>query len=164
MRLAIAAVLCLCVAQTAMAVETKVFEWRDADGVVSYSNLSPPPGTKGVVSREIDSTTLSPSQRVAVKAQLARIDAAEQAAADRYSKQIDAADLTIDAALRRLVSAESALRTGRVPLSDERIGTAGGHSRLRGDYFDRQKQLDSDVRDAQAAVDQAYRLRGSIEP
>jgi hypothetical protein len=117
-----------------------------------------------MTSHEIDTASLSPSQKIAVKAQLTRLDAAEQASADRYSKQIDAADAAIDVALRRLVQAETALRTGRVPRSDERIGTASGPSRLRGDYFDGQKQLDADVRDAQAAVDRAYRFRDSIVP
>ena len=157
-------ILLLLLAQTATAAETRIFEWHEANGVVSYSNTQPPPGTKGVTSREIDTRTLTPAQRMAARTQLEHIDATEQAAANLSLKQIAAADLAIDAALKRLSDAERNLRTGRVPLGSDRIGIADGHSRLRVVYFERQTQLESQVQAAHAAVEAAYRLRDSIAP
>ena len=156
--------LCLWAGQAVMADQTKVFEWRDASGHVSYSNVAPPPGTKGVTSREIETRSFTPAQRIAIEAQLARVDAAGLAASKRFRDGVDAADLAIDAALRRLTRAEDALRAGRQPRAGDRIGTAGGYSRLRVGYLDRQQQLEDAVQAAQAGVDEAYRLRSTIVP
>jgi hypothetical protein len=82
--LALIATFASCVGQTAMAGETKVFEWRDAKGVTSYSQNPPPPGTRGVTSHEVDTKTFTPAQRAAVRAHLAHIDTAERADS-RYS-------------------------------------------------------------------------------
>ena len=55
----------------ALADETTVFEWREANGVTSYSQRPPPPGTRGVTSKSIDTQSFTPSQRAAVLAELA---------------------------------------------------------------------------------------------
>jgi hypothetical protein len=157
-------ILLLLLAQTATAAETRIFEWHESNGVVSYSDTPPPPGTKGVTSREIDSRTLTPAQRMAAITQLEHIDATEQAAANLSLKELAAADLAINSALKRLSDAERNLRAGRIPLGSDRIGTTDGHSRLRVAYFERLAQLDSQVHAAHAAVEAAYRLRDSIAP
>jgi hypothetical protein len=54
----IAAFICLLAGQAVMADQVKVFEWRDASGHVSYSNLAPPPGAKDVTAREIEAYRL----------------------------------------------------------------------------------------------------------
>ena len=50
-----------------------------------------------------------------------------------------------ETALRK---AEEALANGKEPLSDERVGTAGGGSRLNDNYWHRQKMLQKNVTDA----------------
>jgi hypothetical protein len=147
-----------------MADQTKVFEWRDAGGHVSYSDVAPSPEAKGVTSREIETRSFTPARRIAIAAQLARMDAAGQAASKRFRDRIDMADLAVDATLRRLTRAENALRAGRQPRAGDRVGMTDGDSRLRIEYFDRQQQLEGAVKSAQAGVDEAYRLRGAIVP
>lgn len=153
-----------CAVQTALADETKIFEWRDAKGVVSYSQNPPPPGTQGVTSREIETRIFTPAQRAAVKAHLAQIDAAAQADSALYRAQITAADQNVNRALRSLSRAESAASKGRLPHAGERVGNAGGGSRLRSEYFDRQKQLEDAIHDAKVKVDEAYSQRSQIIP
>lgn len=150
--------------QAAMADETKIFEWRDAKGVTSYSQNPPPQGIRGVTSLEVDTKNLTPAQRAGVKAHLAQIDAAEQADSARFRGQIASADQTVNRALRSLSQAERAARDGRTPHAGERVGNAGGGSRLRSEYFDRQKRLEDAIQDARVSVDEAYRLRGQILP
>ena len=157
--------LCLGVAPVALAVDTsRVYEWREANGAVSYSQLAPPAGTPGVRSREIDTRSFTAAQTAAVKAQLAGIDAAELADARRFRQQLSAADKAVAEAVRALDRAEHAFRQGRVPLADERVGNAGGGSRLRPTYFERQKRLELEVEQARARLNDAYGARDGIRP
>lgn len=128
--------LCLCFGQAAMADQTRVFEWHDAAGHLSYSNVAPSPGAEGVTSREVETRSFTPAQKVAIGAQLARMDATGLAESKRFQDRLPAADLAVDAALRRLTRAEDALRTERTPRAGDRTGTAAGDSRLRVEFFD----------------------------
>jgi len=148
--------------QAVLADRTKIFEWRDAAGHTSYSNLAPPPDAKGVTSREIETRSFTPAQRIAIEAHLAHLEAAAQADSKHLQDRVDAADLAVNAALRRLTRAEHALRAGRRPQSSDRIGTAGGYSRLRVEYLDRLQLLEHAVQAAQTGVDETYRLRSAI--
>jgi hypothetical protein len=53
--------------------------------------------------------------------------------------------------------AEEAKRNGEEPLAGERLGVAGGGSRLSEEYFQRQQQLEQDVVKARQALEQARR-------
>ncbi len=154
--------LCLCLGQAAMAEQTRVFEWRDAAGHLSYSTVAPSPGAGGVTSHEVETRSFTPAQQIAIGAQLARMDAAGLAESKRFQDRLHAADLAVDAALRQLTRAEDALRTGRTPRTGDRL--AAGNSRLRVEFFDRQQQLADAVQTAQAGVEEAYRLRGAVVP
>lgn len=153
-----------CAGHMAMADETKVFEWREANGVISYSQSPPPPGTPGVTSHEIDTKSFTPAQRAAARAQLARFGAAERADSARFRAQVAAADQAVNRAVRSLSAAENAARAGKTPQAGERVGNAGGGSRLRSEYFDRQKQLEDAIQEARSRVDEAYRMRSSVMP
>ncbi len=142
----------------------KVYEWRDAQGVMSYSQRPPPPGARDATRREIDIRSFTPAQQAAAKAYLSGLDAAELADAKRFRLRIDAADKAVDRALRALHSAERAFRRGRAPLPGERVGNAGGGSRLRSAYFARLKQSELDVERARARLSAAYRARSRIAP
>jgi hypothetical protein len=53
-----------------------------------------------------------------------------------------------------LRKAEEALANGKEPLPDERIGTAGGTSRLTDSYWARQSRLEQDVIKAREKLNQ----------
>lgn len=148
----------------AMAEETKIYKWRDANGRTSYSQNPPPKGTQGATSIVVETTTFTPAQRAAIKAHLAKIDAAQQAESVRFRSQIAAADESVSRALESLTYAERVAHDGRTPKAGDRIGNAGGGSRLRSEYFDRQKQLEDAIQEAKVRVDQAYRRRAQIMP
>jgi len=154
----------LCTANLAMAEEAKVFEWREANGVTSYSQNPPAPGTRGVTIHEIDIKTLTPAQRAAIRAHLENIDAAQQADSARYRAQLVAADQRVARALQSLSTAEHAVRSGRTPQAGERVGNAGGGSRLRSEYFDRQRKLEDNVQESRRKIEEAYRMRGAMTP
>jgi hypothetical protein len=61
----------------------------------------------------------------------------------------------ITAAEQALRNAEAARAAGKEPLASERIGTAGGGSRIADAYYERQKKLDADVDKARRELDQA---------
>jgi hypothetical protein len=66
--------------------------------------------------------------------------------------------------VRRLTDAERALSTGREPQPGERAGIAGGGSRLREEYFGRQRQLEVEVQAARTGLEAAYRARSELTP
>lgn len=151
------------VASVAVAGETKVYVWTAKDGVVTYSQDRPPVG-QPFTTREIATKSLTPAQRVAVKSQLVRSGAKQAADATRFQKQLAAADQRIVDDVRRLADTERALRDGREPLAGERVGNAGGGSRLRGEYFERQKQLEAQAQAARTKLEDAYRARSELTP
>jgi hypothetical protein len=53
-----------------------------------------------------------------------------------------------------LRNAEAARAAGKEPLASERLGTAGGGSRITDAYYERQKKLDADVEQARRELDQ----------
>jgi len=65
------------------------------------------------------------------------------------------ADDKVRAAQQALRDAEAARAAGKEPLASERIGTAGGASRLNDAYFDRQKKLEEAVEMARRNLEQA---------
>jgi hypothetical protein len=64
----------------------------------------------------------------------------------------DSRTRTAEEALKK---AEAALEAGKEPLPGERIGTAGGASRLTDDYWKRQKKLEEAVESARRNVEKA---------
>lgn len=61
----------------------------------------------------------------------------------------------VRAAEQRLRDAEAARAAGKEPLEGERIGTAGGSSRLNDSYFERQRVLEENVEKARRELDVA---------
>jgi hypothetical protein len=73
-------------------------------------------------------------------------------------RQSAAGESRLRGAQEALKNAEAALAAGKEPLPGERIGIAGGGSRLTEGYFDRQKKLEADVEHARREVE---RLRSA---
>lgn len=73
--------------------------------------------------------------------------------ADRLQRE--ARQDRVPAAAQALKNAEAARDAGKEPLEGERIGTAGGSSRLTDAYFERQRQLEAAVERARRDLDEA---------
>ena len=82
--------------------------------------------------------------------------------AARQQQALDGADAKIRQAQDQLQSAKAALESSREPLPGERIGTAGGASRLTDAYHQRIKKLEDAVTAAQKGLDDAYSARASL--
>ena len=148
----------------AQGAQTSVFEWRDAQGVVSYSQSAPPATVKNFTVKKIETQTFSPAQQQAIKAHLAREDAAMQAESARFRHRVASADARINAAIAHLARAEQALKAGREPRPGERKHNAGGGSRLLQSFFERQSRRDEAARQAREQLAIAYREREAIRP
>ena len=61
----------------------------------------------------------------------------------------------VQEAAKALKEAEDARDTGKEPYENERIGTAGGNSRLTDAYFERQRRLEAAAENARRKLDEA---------
>lgn len=104
-------------------------------GARKVDTITPPPASTGV-------TTLTPG---------------EKAAADALERGKSESDVESEIATARaeLKAAEAARDGGKEPLPGERLGTAGGGSRLTDAYFARQKMLEDDVAKARRRLEEA---------
>lgn len=69
--------------------------------------------------------------------------------------QREAGQDKVQAAEQAVRNAEAARASGKEPLEGERIGTAGGSSRLSETYYDRQRKLEDAVEKAQRELEAA---------
>ena len=117
-----------------------VYGEKPAPGAKKVDKIDPPPAKTGT-------TVITPEEKVR----------ADQLAADRAKASAAAASkqTSADDARRQLKSAETARDTGKEPLPGERLGTAGGGSRLTDAYYERQKKLEQAVSDARKRLDDA---------
>jgi hypothetical protein len=107
-----------------------VYGEKPAPGASRVDTIEPPPAKTGV-------TGLTPEEKTRAQ-QLDRQRAAANAAAAKSQKGL--AD-----ARTALQQAEAARDAGKEPLPSERIGIAGGGTRLTEAYFARQKSLEQAV-------------------
>jgi len=87
---------------------------------------------------------------------------ASKADEERRALALDEAYSQIEAAGQALKKAEERQQQAVEPLPGERLGNAGGHSRLAPGYFARQRAIAAEVDAARADLDQAYRLRNDL--
>ena len=83
-------------------------------------------------------------------------------AASASDTQLDAALKAIREASDALEAAKIKLEMNREPQENERQGTVSGRSRLKDNYFERIKQLEKGVEDAQERLNEAYRARNNL--
>jgi uncharacterized protein DUF4124 len=74
---------------------------------------------------------------------------------ERARLKREAGESTMRTAEQALQKAEAAREAGKEPLPGERLGTAGGASRLTDDYWKRQKKLEEAVESARREAEQA---------
>jgi hypothetical protein len=107
-------------------------------GAKRVDTVAPPPAKTGTA-------TITPQEKA--RAEQARSSPAPQQSA------------ALEDARRQLLKAEAARDAGKEPLPGERLGTAGGNSRLTDAYFERQKSLELAVDAARKRVQQLEAAR-----
>src|SRR4029450_7537038 len=115
--------------------EAKILEERE-------TKPTPKPATKGVLRP-------TPAGVPGTSGEVAKPAAAKERALDTTVNEISAAESALTAAKRRL-------ELGREPLPGERLGLAGGGSRLSPEYEARIAGLEREVAEAEARVQKAY--------
>jgi len=128
-----------------------VYKSTMPDGRVLYGD-KPTPGAAKVEEGQPDTS----------KGGLGGATAREQEALKDMEKarlEREAEQGKVQAAEQKLKNAEAALAAGKEPQASERIGTAGGASRLNETYFERQRQLDEAVDTARRELDEARSRR-----
>lgn len=141
MRCVIYSLVCVMLAIASGASAQTVYKSTMPDGKVVYSEkpqpgaarvdtMEPPPAKTGV-------TGLTPEEKAR----------AEREARQRASNAANAAqgEKGVQDTRRALQQAEAARDSGKEPLPNERVGIAGGGSRLNEAYFARQKALEDAV-------------------
>ena len=118
------------------------------DGKVVYGE-KPEPGAL-----RVETVTAPPP-----KSGITIVTPAEKKQVDQRIRQRSAVDdakrRQVDDARQQLQQAEAALEAGKEPLPGERLGIAGGGSRLTDAYWARQKNLEQAVQSARARLDNA---------
>ena len=142
------ALLLLSQSGSVLAQDGKVYRYRSPDGKITYSNRPPAPGEQAEVVPDRLNSAPGGSPAAA---------AASSPGATAATARRDAAERALRAAEQALTQAQQALSAGEEPQDGERVGGKSGRSRLNSDFFDRQGQLESAVREAQTRVDQARR-------
>jgi hypothetical protein len=142
----------LLAAGTAGAQAQTIYKYQRPDGEIVYSD-SPVKGAKpiGQIDPEPAPAASQPAQ--------GEVPPRAPDLAERRSAALDDADARIKAAAQALKEAEERQQKGAEPLPGERLGNAGGNSRLAPRYFSRQQDNAADVDAARANLDEAYRMR-----
>ncbi|HTS51876.1 MAG TPA: DUF4124 domain-containing protein [Burkholderiales bacterium] len=115
-----------------------IYGTEPARGAKRVETMKPPPDSTGVQPVAPQDTQKLEQRTMQRERQEQRQDEVQQA----------------EKALR---DAEAAQAAGKEPLPGERMGTAGGGSRLTDEYWDRQKSLEAAVAEARKRLDE---LRG----
>ena len=102
----------------------------------------------------------APAPALEPAAPVAGKEPAAQPAPDRIAMLATASE-DVRAAERYLAAANATLEAGREPLPGERTGLARGGSRLNEKYWERQRQLEASVADAQARLGRAVAERNA---
>ncbi len=155
--------ICLIVAALpALADAQTIYKVLMPDGSVLFTD-APPPGGKVLEEREAKSTPKAPARAprptpagvpgTSGEPQTTSV-AAKERAIDAAMKEIASAESTLQAAKRRL-------EAGREPLPGERLGLAGGGSRLSPEYDERIAGLEREVAAAEARLQKAYAARNA---
>lgn len=146
----IAASLLLTCASLAQAQVAK--KYVTPDGRIIYSDV-PVPGAREVGEvappQRLDPQGRSPSEEGAPR------EAEHAREAEQRARESSAREERIREAEAQLEAARDELANGKEPLPGERVGTAGGNSRLTEAYFERQAANERAVKQAQEELEAA---------
>jgi hypothetical protein len=160
----LALLLALACATTAMA-QTVIYKVRYADGRIGFTD-SPPRDATILERRDASSLPNATAAPAPAPRPVVQENAAGRPAAPAASGGAAAADLSvawqeIADAQRAVDEARRALESGREPLPGERLGLAGGGSRLSPDYDARMRGLEEALAAAEARLKDAHAARNA---
>jgi hypothetical protein len=135
------------------------FKYQRPDGSFIYSD-KPIKGAKLIEKIPLDPPTPLAPQPILSAPPPSSSGVSERARA--RSAAISAADAEVREARQAVDQARERLQQGVEPLPGERVGNANGTSRLREEYFDRVQQLEQDLKDALARLDEAFQRRNEV--
>lgn len=139
-----------------------LYKSTDSRGQVSYSD-HPLPGAVKVERVLVEPPDPGNAAGIDAEREKLRRQAEEfQQREHQRERALDAADGEVVAASEALKEAERRREAGVEPLPGERVGNAGGATRLAPPYFDRQQALDHEVSAAQQRLEQAYARRNEM--
>jgi hypothetical protein len=130
------------------------------DGSIMYTDTVPA-GGKILEERESKAKPATAAAPRAVPAQGAAGRVVAPALSPREADKLDTAVNDVSEAERALSVARRKLEVGREPLPGERLGLAGGGSRLSPEYEARQQALETEVRSAEMRLKRAYDSRNA---
>jgi len=143
-------------------VGAQVYRSVGPDGRVLYSDRPPADAREARVIEAPPAPPAPPAGANARRAeenrqyqQLLQRGREQSAATDRARAEMDAAQTSLEQARKRLTE-------GAEPAPGERLGTAGGASRLGDAYFERQAALERAVREAEERLTKAQQAYGRL--
>jgi hypothetical protein len=149
---------------SAVAAQT-IYKVQTADGAILFTD-SPPPGSK-ILDERVSKPSPKPAASTAPAPSKPII--LPGPGPDPSMPRVMPKSNSLDAAVQEVAAAETALQVakrrlelGREPLPGERLGLAGGGSRLSPDYETRIASLEREVADAEARVAKAYAARNAL--
>lgn len=150
----------LACATTAIA-QTVIYKVRYADGRIGFTD-SPPRDATILERRDVSgSANVVPAAAPRANDAERAVASPSAAAGSAAAADLNAAWQEIADAQRALDEARRALETGREPLPGERLGLAGGGSRLSPDYDARVRGLEDAVAAAEARLKDAHGARNA---
>lgn len=138
----------------------EILRWTGADGRVHYGDRASAP-TSGAEARPELSASVANVDAGGSGLDAAGIEEVRQRARAR-SAALEEAHADVSAALAVLASARAARARGVEPLPGERLGMAGGGSRLGSGYYERQARLAAAVDEAQVRLESALAARNQV--
>lgn len=141
-----AAGICVCALLPQFAAGQTLYKSTMPDGRVVYGD-KPAPGATKVEESRPDVSKKGIGDAAVREQQL--LKNMEKARLEREGR-----DAKLQAAEQKLRDAEDARAAGEEPLEGERIGTAGGKSRLNESYQERQRKLEAAVESARRELDE----------
>lgn len=150
-------ILALALAGAAPAAGADIFRWTDEQGRVHYGDR-PSSAPRG---QDWRPDLLDASGNAAAGLPPEAIDAARERARQR-SQALAATHQSVVEAERAYATARERLERESEPRPGERLGLAGGGSRLSPAYFQRLAALEADVARARARLDQALASRNAL--
>ena len=136
-----------------------LYEWREPNGTVVYSQLAPLL-KEGATTHAIHLHDLTGPER----ATAVRVAAQSLPVVPPDQRPLALADARVGRAVSGLQRAEQTLRGGQSPKPGERHHLVNGHSRLTQAYFDRIAGFEAQVARARVEVQLAYAQRDALVP
>lgn len=149
--------LAIFIAVPCLAAAQSIYKVQTSDGSILFTD-TPPAGSKILEERSTKSTPRPAAGAAGAPARSAAASAPRSTASAAASPQASA----LDAAIQEAAAAETAVKVakrrlelGREPLPGERLGLAGGGSRLTPEYEARVAGLEREVAEAEARLKRA---------